>query len=230
MGKFIPKLHFIIAAFIIFSFVPSSFSQVKRDTNQAKVSRDKGYQAQRAGNLDMALSFYQRAIELDPSYAIAYNDLGIVLEAKGEMNAAKEHYSQAISVDPDYPSSYSNLAALYEKEGNLDQAVYYWRMRVQLGDWSDAWTWKAKERVEALEASGKLSDKPPAMAQGIDLKLMPNSKRDAQYHLYRGRQYILLGNYVAALKELNAAIALEPQNEEIQRLLDDTQRKVLLYR
>ncbi|MDD5355767.1 MAG: hypothetical protein PHY56_04485 [Candidatus Omnitrophica bacterium] len=229
MGNSIPKLHFIILAILLFSFVPPSFSESKRDIEQAQIYRDKGYQAQRAGNLDMALSFYQRAVELYPAYAVAYNDLGIVMEARGTNSAAKEAYSKAVGADPGYLSSYYNLAALYEKEGDFDKAAYYWRVRVQLGDWSDTWTWKAKDHIEALEASGKLSDDAEPMMGEKDLKLMPNAKRDAQYHLYRGRQYILAGNYIAALKELNAAIALDQDNQEIAKLLDDTQRKVLLY-
>lgn len=228
-AKRMPIWHFIIVTVLVFSFVPSSFSASKRDIKQAKIYRDKGYEAQRLGNLDLALGFYQRAVASDPSYAVAYNDLGVVLEAKGLNDAAKEAYSKAVETNPNYLSSYYNLAALYEKEGNFDKAAHYWRIRVQLGDWSDAWTWKAKEHIDALEASGKLADGIEPMMTKADFNLMPNSKRDAKYHLYRGRQYIIAGNYVAALKELNAAIVLDPQNRETERLLDDTQRKVLLY-
>jgi len=102
-------------------------------------------------------------------------------------------------------------------------------VRVQLGDWSDDWTWKAKDHIEALEASGKLSGEVEPIAGMKNLKFTPDAKRDAKYHLYKGRQYVLAGNYVAALKELNAAIALDQDNQEIAKLLDDTQRKVLLY-
>jgi len=234
MGKFVPKSHIVISTILIlsfvFSFAPSSFSEVKKEKNQAQICRDKGYEAQKVGNFDMALSFYQRAIELDPSYAVAYNDLGVVLEAKGSNDAAKEAYSKAIEVNPNYMSSYYNLAALYEKEGNYDKAAYYWKMRVQLGDWSDSWTWKAKEYIDNLKDSGKIKDEIEPVTTGADLNFMPNEKRDAKYHLYRGRQYIVAGNYVVALKELNAAMALDPQNQEIEKLLEDTQRKVLLYK
>jgi Flp pilus assembly protein TadD len=229
MGKFVPKLHIIIATALFFSFVSFSFSETKKDKNQAQIYRDKGYEAQRAGNLDMALSFYQRAVDLDPSYAVAYNDIGIILESKGLSDAAKEAYSKALEVDPKYLSSYYNLAALYEKEGNFDKAAYYWRMRVQLGDWSDSWTWKAKERIDSLKESGKLKDDAELAMTGADLSFMPDAKRDAKYHLYRGRQHIVAGDYVSALKELNAAVALDPQNQEIEKLLEDAQRKVLLY-
>ncbi|MDD5617519.1 MAG: tetratricopeptide repeat protein [Candidatus Omnitrophica bacterium] len=232
MGNLIPKLHFklIISIFLLLSFAPFSFSEIKKDNKQAQDYRDRGYQSQKAGNLDMASSFYKRATEFDPTYALAYNDLGIVLEAKGEISAAKEAYSKAIEANPNYLSPYYNLAALYEKEGNLDKALYYWQMRVQMGDWSDAWTWKAKEHKDALEASGKISENAKPELTKAALNMMPDAKRDAQYHMYRGRQNLILGNYVAALKELNAAAALDPQNQEIDTLLEDAQRKILLYK
>ena len=227
MGKFVPKLHFIILTVLIFSFVPSSFLQAN-DKKQAQICRDRGYEAQRAGNLDAALGLYKKAIELDPSYVVAYNDLGIILESKGDIDAAKEAYSQALKIDPKYLSTYYNLASLYEKKGNYSQALYYLRMRVKLGDWSDAWTWKAKERIDALVASGLAEAKSEAVLTKKELKTMPDAKHEARYHYYRGRQYLVVGNYVSALKELNAAIVLDPQNHEIEELLNDTQHKVLL--
>ncbi|MDD5005227.1 MAG: tetratricopeptide repeat protein [Candidatus Omnitrophica bacterium] len=230
MGKVIPKLHFIITAFIIFSFVPSSFSEIKKDRKEAQGYRDQGYEAQRSGNLDVALNLYQRAIETDPSYAMAYNDIGIVLEAKGMDQEAEEVYLKAISLDPDYLSSYYNLAALYEKEGKLEKADYYWKTRVNLGDWSDSWTWKAKEHLQQLKSSGKLAARTNPNVGNLDLKLTPNPKRDAQYHLYRGRQYLATEDYTSAFKELNAASVLDPGNPEIEQSIEDTQEKVLLYK
>jgi len=209
--------------------VPLSFSATKKDTKRVQEYRDKGYQAQRLGNLDMALNYYQKAIDLNPYYAVAYNDIGVVLESKGDTKRAKEAYLRAISLEPNYLSAYYNLAALYEKESDFDQAAYYWRMRINLGDWSDVWTWRAKEHLEDLGARGELGTNKIPSAGDWSFDLKSNPKRDAEYHLYRGRRYVAAGNYIAALKELNAAIVLDPHNKEIKQMLEDTQRKVLLY-
>lgn len=228
MGKFIPKFHFLIVTLIIFCCVPVSFSATEISRKQVQEYRDKGYEAQRAGNLDLALSYYQRAIEFNPYFAMAYNDIGVVLEAKGMGEDAERAYLKAISVDPNYLSAYYNLAALYEKKGDLNNAAYYWRMRVNLGDWSDSWTWKAQERLEGVGVKGELdTDKIPLT--GLGLGVEPNPKRDAEYHFYRGRRYMAAGNYIAAQKEFNAAIVLDPRNKEIREALEDAQRKILLY-
>jgi superkiller protein 3 len=206
--------------------VSPSFSETKRNSKTVQAYRDQGYEAQRLGNLDMALNYYQKAIELDPYYAVAYNDIGVVLEAQGSIDKAKESYTRAISLDSNYLSAYYNLAALYQKEGDSEQAAYYWRMRINLGNWSDVWTWRALENLEGLKSEGKLgADKIPAR----NLGLTSEPKRDAEYHYYRARNYIMKGEYVTALKELSAAIILDPDNSEIKQLLEETQQKVLLY-
>lgn len=227
MGKTLPKIHLVLLTLLSFSlFTSVSFPAIKKDSKQAQEYRDKGYEAQRLGNLDMALSYYQRAIESDPSYAVAYNDIGIVLESRGLNDKAKEAYLKTISLDPNYLSAYYNLAALCEKEGDFQKAAYYWKMRMSLGDWSDNWTWKAKEHLENLQS------KVPELASK-DIALIANSsgdpKRAAKYHIYRGRQYASDGDYVSALKEFNTAIALDPQNYEIEQLIEETQKKTLLY-
>lgn len=215
MGNNIPKFLFIIS-FIIFSLVPAVVS--KADNKQAQSYRDKGYEAQRLGNLDMALSFYQRTIEVDPSYTTVYNDMGIIFEAKGMNDKAKDAYLKAISLDPNYLGAYYNLAALYEKEGDFENAKYYWRKRVNLGDWSDDWTWRANEHLANLEGSKR--DIPPS---GTD------PKHAAQFHLHRGRQFLVKNDFVNALKEFEQAIILDPNNRDLKQLLEDTNQKVLLY-
>jgi Flp pilus assembly protein TadD len=229
MGKIIPKIQFIFISYIIFSFVTPTFALTKKNTKQAQIYRDEGYKAQRSGNLDMALSYYQRAIEINSDYATVYNDIGVILEAKGDSKKAKEAYLKAISLDSKLLSAYYNLAALYEKDQDYAKAASYWRIRVQLGDWSDAWTWRAKENLESLKASGKLGEKGKLSESDLGLGAGSNSKRDAEYHSYQGRQHVALGDYVNALKEFDKAIMLDPNNEELERLVEETERRVLLY-
>lgn len=126
-----------------------NFSELQ---NLARRYREQGLEYQRVGNLDAALAFYQKAIEFDPSYAVAYNDLGIIYEANGFLARAEESYLQAIKLDPNLLGPYANLALLYENERNLDKAVFYWSKRVQLGLPNDPWTEKARRRLEDIRS------------------------------------------------------------------------------
>lgn len=46
-------------------------------------------------DIDGAITDYQKAIELDPDDAIAYNNLGLLEEKKGRMKNAQKHYKKS---------------------------------------------------------------------------------------------------------------------------------------
>lgn len=48
-----------------------------------------------------AIFQWERAVEIDPTYAAAYNNLAIAYEQEGELNQAREAYERAIELDPD---------------------------------------------------------------------------------------------------------------------------------
>ncbi len=127
----------------------------KKDLNEfqqlARIYRQQGLEYQDAGNLEAALTFYQKAIDLDPWYAVAYNDLGIIFEAKNDPERAEASYLQAIKIDPEFLSPYSNLAVLYETRHDLKSALGYWKKRARLGDSVDDWTQKARQRGKDIE-------------------------------------------------------------------------------
>ena len=117
----------------------------------ARLYRQQGLEYQDAGNLEAALTFYQKAVELDPWYAAAYNDAGIILESKGDFQRAQVNYLQAIKIDPEFLSPYSNLAMLYETRRDLKSALAYWTKRARLGASEDEWTQRARQRAKDIE-------------------------------------------------------------------------------
>ena len=104
-------------------YKPEDASKLTVIQNQARTYRDQGLYLQRVGRLDEAMALFQKAIELDPGYAVAFNDLGVVYEAKGMPARAEQSYLRAIEIDPDYLSPYSNLAIYYENTRDLEKAA-----------------------------------------------------------------------------------------------------------
>lgn len=117
---------------------------------QARSYRDEGLNLQNDGSIEEAIAYYQKAIFLDPNYAVAYNDLGIVFEMKGWRERAEAMYLNAIDIDPDYPNSYSNLALLYENNEDYPDALLYWLERAFLGTPQDYWAEEAKEHIKDI--------------------------------------------------------------------------------
>jgi len=133
----LPKFAIItVAALCIFCFGNPIFAQEENTksssdeitdisfADQARKYREEGLENQRLGNLPAAMTLYQKAIALDPTYAVAYNDLGVIYEAAGYPDRAKESYFKAIKIDPSYLGSYTNIALLYEEQRDLERAAF----------------------------------------------------------------------------------------------------------
>ncbi|MDD5465707.1 MAG: tetratricopeptide repeat protein [Candidatus Omnitrophica bacterium] len=120
---------------------------------QAQEYRQAGLGKQRIGSLSEAMGLYQKAIAIDPGYAVAYNDLGVVYEAMGLPERAEESYLKSLKIDPGYSGAYSNLALFYENKGDLEKAALYWGKRAQIGSPDDPWTQKAARRFKDIRMS-----------------------------------------------------------------------------
>lgn len=232
---------FFLIVIIVTTFMISASSCWAQSTQltrkMAAEYRDKGYDAQRSRDFDTALSFYQKALELDPSLTIIYNDMGVIYESKGWMDQAKKAYGKAIEADPSLASPYYNLASIYEKEGDLDRAIYYFKKRVLVGDFNDEWTIRARQELKSLGVDDPSLDEK-FMDRDLDSFNLEDgdnrprgndlSPRDRKYrarqHFLRGKQLSSQGRHSEALMELGLAEALDPKNREIQKTLEDISR------
>jgi len=240
--RLLPKFVFIsIITLSIFCFNGLIFAQEEQNNTpnregvgdlsaQARQYREEGLAKQRMGNLPEAMSLYQKAIAVDPGYAVAYNDLGVIYEAAGYPDRAKESYFKAIKVDPGYLSAYANIALLYEEQRDLERAAFYWAKRAELGSFDDPWTQKAANRFKDIRAV--LSNRPVADALEDDvLGLIKDvsvyksafnkvDQKQARYHLRKANQYYKKMKLTAALKEALDARFLDQNNPEIKEFIE----------
>jgi tetratricopeptide (TPR) repeat protein len=54
----------------------------------------------KAGELQAAIDFFERAIGLDPEHALAHYNLGLALQKKGNLAAAQAAFARANKLDP----------------------------------------------------------------------------------------------------------------------------------
>lgn len=59
-----------------------------------------GIKVAQSGLWSEAMYRWQKAVELDPSYAAAWNNLAIAYEHEGKFDEAKKAYERALQLDP----------------------------------------------------------------------------------------------------------------------------------
>lgn len=205
---------------------------------EARAYHIEGMNYQDKGDFEIALDYYQKAVLLDPFYAIAYNDLGVMYEALDQPERAEDAYLKALNIDPQLLGAYSNLAMLNESRRDLRQAAYYWGKRAELGLAGDAWTEKARQRYQDIEAV--LSDRPlqqdrreqetiELLHQVINEKAVLKKDDAAQGRVFfeKAKALYSKGDDVAAYKAAIDAHQLDPANKEIEQFIDKVQHRVL---
>ncbi|HTZ11163.1 MAG TPA: tetratricopeptide repeat protein [Candidatus Margulisiibacteriota bacterium] len=205
---------------------------------QARIYREQGVSFQRTGNLEAALSFYQKAIEMDPNYAVVYNDIGIVYEAMGYPERAEDAYLRAIELDPAYLSAYSNLALYYESKRDLDKAEKCWEKRAELGQPDDPWTQKAKQRTRDIKSLSTGIPLAQLAREEAVLGLVKDTVRQkAAYrgsngevfniHFNKAKAAYAKGEETVALREAVIAKQVDPANSEINQFIEEVQKRLL---
>jgi len=67
----------------------------------AKNEAQFGIDVARRGLWREAIYRWERAVELDPTYAAALNNLGVAYEHEGELEKARGAYEKALAIEPD---------------------------------------------------------------------------------------------------------------------------------
>ena len=130
--------------------IPAGLMEAASLREEAMAYRLHGYEAQQRDDGEVALTWYQKAAILDPSYATPYNDMGVWYATQGRLEDARRAYEDALSRRPDYPEALSNAAMFYERMGRERDAAYYWFRRAEVGGASDPGVARATERLQAL--------------------------------------------------------------------------------
>src|SRR5882672_9467676 len=86
----------LVALAAIASASPS-FADVRRD---AKAQVEFGINVAQRGLWREAIYRWEKAVEIDPKYAAAFNDLAVAYEHEGQLEKARKAYEKALALDP----------------------------------------------------------------------------------------------------------------------------------
>jgi Flp pilus assembly protein TadD len=87
-------------AWILFACLLAASPAAAEDRSAAKAQVEFGIKVAQNGLWREALYRWERAVELDPTYAEAWNNLAIAYEQAGRFDDARKAYETAIKLDP----------------------------------------------------------------------------------------------------------------------------------
>jgi Tfp pilus assembly protein PilF len=76
---------------------PAAFADVR---SEARTQVDFGIDVAQRGLWREAIYRWEKAVELDPTYAAAYNDLAVAYEHEGQLEKARQAYDKALELEP----------------------------------------------------------------------------------------------------------------------------------
>lgn len=82
---------------LIAGTVAPAYADARSD---AKAEVDFGVNVAQRGLWREAIYRWEKAVELDPSYAAALNDLAVAYEHEGDLAKAKDAYERALKIEP----------------------------------------------------------------------------------------------------------------------------------
>jgi Flp pilus assembly protein TadD len=74
------------------------------------------------GRAGEAVDCYQRATQVDPGLALAWNGLSLALRQQGDLDGAIRAAEKLIELEPDDPLSHTNLSVLFQMKGMIREA------------------------------------------------------------------------------------------------------------
>ncbi len=178
-------------------------------------------------DLDSAIHHFERAVELDPNFALAYSALGScyvnrVLKALGEADdhqKAEAAFSKALSLDPKLLEARMHMIFIYLTRGEKQkarEAVVLLREEYP----NDVGVHFVRGVVARLDAEYERA------LRSFDrmVRLNPNERVVASYN--RARIFMYQQRYEEALAELDQGAEMEPDHPLIQTF----RARVLYYR
>lgn len=154
-------------------------------------------------HLQLAETYFQKALQADPQTAFVWTNLGVVQVASGNFKEAEESYLKALQIDGQHMTAMDNLGQLYRRLGQMDKAEHYAK-KVQ--------KFRAKNPYhhyrlgEAAYARDDFQEAIQHYREAVKLKF-----EEYRFHLALARAHAELGQVLEVEKNLQQAMKLAPE-------------------
>ena len=195
------------------NYVLQNYSQSLKDINtyqslypfDAEAYFFKGLNYKDMGDLEMAQSQFQTAVEQNPNYVESYEQLAFIYSFKGD-SLAKYYFKNALMADSSLLSSWYNLGMYYQNKGDFYNAkqFYYGMLR------RDSLNKDANYNLGYIFL---VEGNYESAVQYFSFVISHN-RDNASAFFSRGLAYKYVGNNDFAIKDFEMALELNPEFKE----------------
>jgi tetratricopeptide (TPR) repeat protein len=161
----------------------------------------------RLGRKEEAAAKFQRATELDSTFALAYQRWGFLLLEQKKQSEAIEKLETGLRLDPSNLDAWTTLGWQYITQKNYAKAdsAYLKAVRGAAGTSFEAITWQAW-------IGAKMDQDSMAAAMKLAQKAIEKASETSDGYVTRGLAYLLQGDTLKAFEAGMRALDLEPNN------------------
>jgi tetratricopeptide (TPR) repeat protein len=147
-GAEMKKLHTIFICFLLAVAIllqGCTFQgPVKEIITEKSIARANTYMQE--GNYEDAITYYTRALKVNPKDSIAYNNRGLAWWKKGDYDNAIADFTKAVEIDLKFADAYKNRGNAYYDKGDYDRTCSDFQKSCELG-FCKRLNWAIKEGI-----------------------------------------------------------------------------------
>jgi Flp pilus assembly protein TadD len=163
------------------------------------------------------VTFWNRVEELSPNSDTAHTSLGTAFLYDGKLKEAESEFHRALQIRPGRVEALNNLALVHLKSGDTDSALPLLKKAVKLSPTYSEARWNL---ANIYADRGLINEAIENLL--ADIVIEPSSESFLQL----GKQYIRLGNFVAASHFLRRSLAMKEENPVCHALLGGVLKKL----
>jgi tetratricopeptide (TPR) repeat protein len=172
----------------------------------AKREYEQGAKLAERGDRAGAIEYFNKAIELFPSYVEALNDLGVQYLKGNDLEEAAERFSSAVDLSPTSFNPRLNLGIVLIRQHRFQEGMDHLSRAVSIDS--------SRPGPHLYLGTAALDTDDLAMAERELSKCLSLSDKEFSVaHYYKAQVHLRKGERGAALTELNAYLAASPSGE-----------------
>ena len=100
--------------------------------NVTKQFLNAGNKSYKRGDVSKATEYYEKALEFDSNFYLAYFQLGVLQKKQGQSKKAIESLQKVIEIKPDHDKTWFTLGTAYEADGNNQEAIIHYNKAIEI--------------------------------------------------------------------------------------------------